>query len=69
MIVCKKFAESLNISAVSFNEIRTDTGDAFNAVDHFTVGIGEIVDNDYRITGLLKFDYGVRTDIAGSACY
>lgn len=68
-IVGKKFAESLYIGAVTFNEIRTNACDSFYAVKHFTVGVGEIVDDDHRITGLLEFDYGMRTYISGSACY
>lgn len=66
-IVGKQFLHGSEVGAVGLYKSRTLAGDFLYAVEHFNIGVGEIVDNDNVISCILKLDCCMRADVTGAA--
>ena len=55
------------VTNVAFNKSRTAAGDGFQAVEHGTVGVGEIVKEHDVVAGFQQNDGGMRADKAHAA--
>lgn len=68
-ILVEEEAEGCDVGAVGLHEVRADAGDALNAVEDVAVGVAQVVDYDYGITGFLELHDGVGADVSGATCH
>ena len=57
------------VANIALNASNFLAGDGLDAFQRFRMAIGEVVENDHFLTGLEKFDAGMRADIAGPASH
>ena len=54
---------------IQLDELRTNACNTFNTIQHFDVGIRQVIDNQHIIPCLLQFYRSMRADIPRSACH
>ena len=60
---------SLLVTEVNLLKGRTDACDFLNTVEHFLIGVRQIVYYNYLVACLLQFNCGMRADKASTSCY
>lgn len=68
-IFLEQFVKAFIVQAIELLECGADAGHLFNIVHNVCVRVGQVINNNDFIACALKFHYGVRADVARTACY
>ena len=63
----KKGVDLFFFNQIELFESRTNSGNFFNAVQHFQTRIRKIINNNHFITRILQFDSRMRANVSGTS--